>query len=188
MTHRLHPDIEAVRITEAQIKERVAALGAEISRDYDGKDLVMVGILKGATLFLADLVRQIETPLSFDFVSVGAYAKGTSSAGVVRILKDLDEAVESRHVLVIEDVINPRMSLRLSYLMENLKSRRAASVRVCTLLDKPARRNIPGGVEPDYCGFVVDEEYLVGYGLDYLGRYRSLPYIGVLKPIIYGGG
>jgi hypoxanthine phosphoribosyltransferase len=185
---RIHPDMEAVRITEEQIAKRVATLGEQISRDYEGKDLCLVGILKGSTLFMADLVRQITIPLSFDFVAIGSYGTQSKPSGVVRILKDLDEAVESRHVLVIEDVINPRMSLRLQYLLENLRSRRAASVRVCTLLDKPSRRNMPGGVEPDYSGFVMDEEYVVGYGLDYLGRYRSLPYIGVLKPIIYGGG
>jgi hypoxanthine phosphoribosyltransferase len=188
MEHNLHADIEAIRITEQQIRDRVAELGAQIARDYEGKDLILVGILKGATLFLADLVRQIDIPISFDFVSVGSYGRGASAAGVVRILKDLDEPVESRHVLVIEDVVNPRMSLRLSYLLDNLKSRRAASVRVCTLLDKPARRLYAGGVEPDYVGFLVEEEYVVGYGLDYDGRYRSLPYVGVLKPVIYGGG
>ncbi|MDX1930966.1 MAG: hypoxanthine phosphoribosyltransferase [Capsulimonadales bacterium] len=188
MAHFPHSDIETIRITEKQIQERVAALGAEISRDYEGKDLYLVGVLKGATLFLADLVRHIEIPLSFDFVAIGSYGRETRSSGVVRILKDLDEPVESRHVLVIEDVMDPRMSLRLSYLLDNLRSRRAASVKVCTLLDKPSRRRIVGGVGPDYCGFIVEEEYVVGYGLDYLGRYRSLPYIGVLKPVIYGGG
>ena len=181
-----HPDIADIRITESEIATRVAALGQEISRDYEGKDLVLVGILKGATLFLADLVRRIEVPLAFDFVAIGSYGADTRSSGVVRILKDLDEAVESRHVLVIEDVIDKRSTLRLSYLVENLRSRRAASVRVCTLLDKPVRRE--SDVRADYRGFLVDEEYVVGYGLDYLGRYRSLPYIGVLKPEIYGGG
>lgn len=183
-----HPDIEAVRLSESEIAERVAALGREISQAYEGKDLILVGILTGSTLFLADLVRRIEIPLAFDFVSVSSYGKDTRTSGVVRILKDLDEPVESRHVLVVEDVMNPRMSLRLAYLLENLRSRRAASVRVCTLLDKSSRRHTAGTIDPDYCGFVVDEEYLVGYGMDYLGRYRSLPYIGVLNPIIYGGG
>jgi hypoxanthine phosphoribosyltransferase len=183
---RPHPDIAQVRITEEEIAERVRTLGAEISRDYDGKDLVLVGILKGAALFLSDLVRHIDTPLSFDFVAIGSYGADTRSSGVVRILKDLDEPVESRHVLVIEDVTDPLMRTRLAYLLENLRSRRAASVKVCTLLDKPSRR---AGERPaDYRGFTVDEEYVVGYGLDYAGRYRSLPYIGVLKPEIYGGG
>lgn len=183
-----HSDIEAIRLSEAEIAERVTALGQEISRDYEGKDLILVGILTGSTLFLADLVRRINIPLSFDFVAVSSYGSDTRSSGVVRILKDLDEPVESRHVLVIEDVMNPRMALRLSYLLDNLRSRRAASVRVATLLDKTSRRRVAGTIIPDYCGFDVDEEYLVGYGMDYLGRYRSLPYIGVLKPIIYGGG
>ena len=150
---RLHPDMEEVRITQNAIAGRVRELGQQISADYDHKDLVIVGILKGATLFLADLVREISIPLSFDFVAIGTYGGEGKSSGVVRILKDLDEAVESRHVLVVEDVINPRMSLRLSYLVDNLKSRRAASVRVCTLLDKPSRRRfVPGGLEPDYAG------------------------------------
>ena len=183
-----HPDIETVRITEEQIRARVAALGAEISRDYEGKDLCIIGVLQGSVLFLADLVRQIEIPLSFDFVAIGSYGRESRSSGVVRILKDLDEPVESRHVLIVEDVMEPLMSLRLSYLMDNLRSRRAASVKVCTLLDKPSRRRMVGGAGPDYCGFIVEEEYVVGYGLDYAGRYRSLPYIGVLKPVIYGGG
>src|SRR5690348_904821 len=116
---RPHPDIAHIRITEQEIAERVAALGAEISRDYEGKDLVMVGVLKGATLFLADLVRSIDIPLSFDFVAIASYGADTRASGVVRILKDLDEPVESRHVLIIEDVLNPRMALRLSYLLDN---------------------------------------------------------------------
>ena len=183
-----HSDIEAVRLSEQEIAAKVGELGAEISRDYEGKDLILVGILTGSTLFLADLVRRIEIPLSFDFVAVSSYGSDTRSSGVVRILKDLDEPVESRHVLVVEDVMNPRMALRLSYLLDNLRSRRAASVRIVTLLNKTSQRRTPGAISPDYCGFEADEEYLVGYGMDYLGRYRSLPYIGVLKPIIYGGG
>jgi hypoxanthine phosphoribosyltransferase len=182
----LHPDIESVRITEAEIATRITALGAQISQDYEGKELVLVGVLTGATLFLADLVRRIHIPLSFDFVAIGSYG---NSSGVVRILKDLDEAVESKHVLVIEDVLDKQAARRIAYLTENLRSRRVASVRLCTLLDKPSRKQkAPEIPEPDYCGFTVEEEYVVGYGLDYAGRYRSLPYIGVLKEIIYGGG
>lgn len=189
MTEKIHPDIEAIRISEAEIAARVTELGASISRDYEGRDLVLVGILTGSTLFLADLVRRIDIPLSFDFVAVGSYGADTRSSGVVKILKDLDEPVESRHVLIVEDVLNPAMARRVAYLMENMSARRVASVRVCTLLDKPTRRRALGiNLEPDYRGFVVEEEYVVGYGLDYLGRYRSLPYIGVLKPVIYGGG
>jgi hypoxanthine phosphoribosyltransferase len=185
----IHPDIETIRITEEAIGVRITSLGAQISQDYDGKDLLIVGILTGATLFLSDLVRRIEIPLAFDFVSVSSYGPDTKSSGVVKILKDLDEAVESRHVLIVEDVLNPAMAKRLTYLMDLLSSRRVASIKVCTLLDKPNRRRALGiDLEPDYCGFAVEEEYVVGYGMDYQGRYRSLPYIGVLKPVIYGGG
>lgn len=185
-SRRPHPDIAEIRITEDEIAARVGALGAEIARDYEGKDLVLVGILKGAALFLADLVRHVDIPLSFDFVAIGSYGAPTRSSGVVRILKDLDESVESRHVLVVEDVMDRVMTLRLSYLLDNLRSRRAASVRVCSLLNKPVRRDTDA--RADYQGFTVDEEFVVGYGLDYNGKYRSLPYIGVLKPEIYGGG
>ncbi len=184
----LHPDIAEVRITAEQIAERVRVLGQQISHDYEGKDLVMVGILTGATLFLADLVRAMDIPLSFDFVAVGSYGEGTKASGVVRIMKDLEEPVESRHVLVIEDVMNEKLSLRLRYLLENLRSRRAASVRVCTLLDKtPPEKHDEAAALADYRGFEMPEEYLVGYGLDYTGKYRSLPYIGVLKPVVFGG-
>jgi len=189
-TKRPHPDLAEIRITEDEIAARVAELGRQISTDYEGKDLILVGILTGAALFMADLVRHIDVPLAFDYVAVQSYGEGTKSSGAVRILKDLDEAVESRHVLVVEDVTTQQISRRLAYLLDNLRSRRAASVRVITLLDKTPRerrvdRNAAGA---DYTGFHVDEQYVVGYGLDYLGRYRSLPYIGVLKPVIYGGG
>lgn len=138
---------------------------------------------------MADLVRQIDLPLAFDFVSIGSYGPDSKASGVVRILKDLDESVEGRHVVVVEDVLNPTMSRRVAYLLDNLRSRRVASLKLCTLLDKPTRRRALGSLlEPDYCGFIVEEEYVVGYGLDYDGRYRSLPYIGVLKPVVYGGG
>ena len=184
-----HPDVEAVRITEVEIAARIRDLGAQLSRDYAGKDLVMVGILTGATLFMADLVRAMDIPLAFDFVAVGSYGEGAKASGVVRIMKDLEEPVESRHVLVIEDIMNERLSLRMRYLLDNLRSRRAASVRVCTLLDKtPVEKRASVAALADYRGFEMAEEYLVGYGLDYGGKYRSLPYIGVLKSVVYGGG
>ena len=179
-------DVAQVLLTEAQLAERIAELGAQISRDYAGKDLMLICILKGANVFLADLVRQISLPLSYDFVAVSSYGADTKSSGVVRILKDLDESVESKHVLVVEDIVDTGLTLRLSYLLENLRSRRAASVKVCTLLDKPARRRMD--VPVDYYGFKVEDQFVVGYGLDYQGRYRNLPYIGILKPEIYGGG
>jgi len=182
----LEDDIVEVMLTEETLAKRVAEMGAEISRDYAGKDLMLICILKGANIFLADLVRQISIPLSYDFVAVSSYGADTKSSGVVRILKDLDESVESKHVLVVEDIVDTGLTLRLSYLLENLRSRRAASVKVCTLLDKPSRRRMD--VPVDYFGFKVEDQFVVGYGLDYQGRYRNLPFIGLLRPEIYGGG
>jgi len=182
----MEDDVAEVLLTEEQIRTRVAEMGAEISRDYAGKDLMLVCILKGANIFLADLCRQITIPLSYDFVAVSSYGADTKSSGVVRILKDLDESVESKHVLVVEDIVDTGLTLRLSYLLENLKSRRAASVKICTLLDKPSRRRVDLPV--DYCGFQVEDKFVIGYGLDYAGMYRNLPYVGILKPEIYGGG
>ncbi|MCW3060627.1 MAG: hypoxanthine phosphoribosyltransferase [Capsulimonas sp.] len=182
----LEEDVAEVLLTQEQIATRVAELGAQISLDYAGKDLMLICILKGANIFLADLVRQITIPVAYDFVAVSSYGADTKSSGVVRILKDLDESVESKHVLVVEDIVDTGLTLRLSYLLENLRSRRAASVKVCTLLDKPVRRRVD--VPVDYFGFKVEDQFVVGYGLDYQGKYRSLPYIGVLKPEIYGGG
>ena len=182
----MEEDVEQVLLSEEQIAQRVAEMGAQISQDYAGKDLMLVCILKGAHIFLADLVRQITLPLSYDFVAVSSYGADTKSSGVVRILKDLDESVESKHVLVVEDIVDTGLTLRLSYLLENLRSRRAASVKICTLLDKPSRRRMD--VPVDYFGFKVEDRFVVGYGLDYAGKYRNLPYIGILKPEIYGGG
>lgn len=182
----LRDDIAQVLVTEEQIAARVQELGRTISQDYEGKDLVLVGILKGAAIFLADLVRAITIPVSFDFVAISSYGADSRSSGVVRIIKDLDDSVVSKHVLVIEDIVDTGWTLRLSYVLENLRSRKAASVRVCALLDKPSRREL--GVNLDYNGFVVEDKYVVGYGLDYDGEYRSLPFIGVLKPEVYGGG
>lgn len=179
-------DIARVLLSAERIGERIAELGEEITRDYAGKDLMLVGILKGCSIFLADLVRSIRLPLAFDFVAVSSYGADTKSSGVVRILKDLDDSVESRHVLVVEDIIDTGLTLRLSYLLDNIRARRAASVKVCTLLDKPSRRRVE--VPVDYSGFTVEDQFVVGYGMDYQGRYRGLPYIGLLKPEVYGGG
>ena len=179
-------DIAQVLITEQQIRRRVKQLGKQISKDYEGNELVLVGILKGAAIFLADLVREITIPVDYDFVAISSYGADTRSSGVVRLLKDLDASIESKHVLVVEDIVDTGWTLRLSYIVENLRSRKAASVRVCTLLDKPSRRKVDVGI--DYNGFIVEDKYVVGYGLDYQGRYRSLPFIGIMKPEIYGGG
>jgi hypoxanthine phosphoribosyltransferase len=182
----LEEDISGVLLSEDQIRVRVAELGAQITADYAGKELVLVGILKGCALFIADLVREIKIPLSLDFVAVSSYGADTKSSGVVRILKDLDESVESKHVIIVEDIIDTGLTLRLSYLLDNIRARRAASVKVCTLLDKPSRRRVE--VPVDYCGFTVEDHFVVGYGMDYAGKFRSLPYVGLLKPEVYGGG
>lgn len=182
----LSNDIAQVLIPEENIQARVKELGEQISRDYAGKELVLVGILKGAAIFLADLVRHITIPVDYDFVAISSYGADTRTSGVVRLLKDLDSSIESKHVLVVEDIVDTGWTLRLSYIAENLRSRKAASVRVCTLLDKPSQRKVDVGI--DYYGFIVEDKYVVGYGLDYDGKYRSLPYIGILKPEVYGGG
>jgi len=169
-------DIEKILITEEQIKRRIKELGEEISRDYDGKDLVIVAVLRGAIVFLCDLIREISIPITLDFLSISSYS-GQTQTGVVRILKDLDQSIEGRHVILVEDIIDT--GLTLNYILKTLKARRPAGVRVCALLDKKARRIID--VRIDYLGFEIPDEFVVGYGMDYDQRYRSLPFIGVLK-------
>lgn len=176
-------DIEEILISEEDLQERIKTLGMQIAADYEGKDLVLVGVLKGAVLFMADIMRYINIPLSFDFMAMSSYGKDTKPSGVMRILKDLDEDVESRHVLIIEDIIDTGFSL--SYLTANLRSRNIASLKICTLLDKPDRRKV--NVKVDYNGFSIPNRFVVGYGLDFAQRYRNLPFIGVLKPEVYGG-
>ena len=173
--------IGEILLTEQQIQARVAEMGAEITRDYPAHDepLLLVGVLKGATLFLADLVRQIDRPLEFDFVAVSSYGAATQSSGEVRILKDLDAAVTGKHVLIVEDILDTGLTLRFSYLMESLIARHARSVKVCVLLDKPARRKVE--VPVDYRGFTIDDKFVVGYGMDYGELYRNLRCIGVVQ-------
>ncbi len=174
----MHPDGENILLLEEEIRTRVAELGAEISRDYAGEELLVVGILKGAMIFLADLVRNITVPVCFDFMAVSSYGSSTKSSGAVRILKDLDSGIEGRHVLIVEDIVDT--GLTLNYLVDNLKARGPVSLKICTLLDKPSRRVAP--VEIHYNGFIIPDEFVVGYGLDYKERYRNLPYVMVLKP------
>ncbi|MCG9966676.1 hypoxanthine phosphoribosyltransferase [Pelotomaculum terephthalicicum JT] len=182
----MHPDGEKILLTEEQLELQVAELGRRISQDYAGKEILVVGILKGAMVFLADLVRKITVPTYFDFISVSSYGSSTKSSGVVRILKDLDRSITGRHVLIVEDIIDT--GLTLNYLLENLSSRHPASIKLCALLDKPSRRLKPANINIDYCGFTIPDEFVVGYGLDYNERYRNLPYIMILSPKIYGGG
>ena len=173
-------DISEVLFSEDVLRERVEQLGAQIQRDYTGKNLLVVGILKGSFLFLSDLVRAINLPLKVDFMAVSSY-KGTKSTGVVKILKDLDRSVADRDLLVVEDIVDTGLTLK--YLIENLETRQPASIKVCSLLDKTAVRK--ENVDVSYSGFECPNAFVVGYGLDYNGRYRNLPYIGVLKPAVY---
>jgi hypoxanthine phosphoribosyltransferase len=172
-------DIERVLITEEQVKRRVKELGEEISHDYKGKDLVIVAVLRGAIVFLCDLIREISIPITLDFLSISSYS-GQTRTGVVRILKDLDESIENRHVILVEDIIDT--GLTLNYILKTLRARRPADIRVCALLDKKARRIVD--VQIDYVGFEIPDEFVVGYGMDYDQRYRSLPFIGILKRAI----
>lgn len=178
----MHSDLDRILVPGRDIEAKVAELGWKISRDYAGKQLLTVGILKGSTIFMADLVRAISIPVSFDFMAVASYGLSSSSSGVVRILKDLDESIEGQDVLLIEDIVDT--GLTLNYLLETLRTRNPASLRVCVLLDKPNRRRVE--VPIDYPGFVIPDEFVVGYGLDYGGRYRNLPDVWVLKPEVYG--
>lgn len=177
----IHADIATILIDAERLQARVATLGAQISADYQGRPIVLVGILKGAIFFLADLARAINGPVSLDFMAISSYGSQTQSSGVARILKDLDEPIGGREVLLVEDIIDS--GLTLSYVIEMLNRRSPASLRVCTLLDKARTRE--KHVQPHYTGFTVPDEFVVGYGLDYAQRYRNLPYIGVLKPDVY---
>jgi hypoxanthine phosphoribosyltransferase len=170
--------VSKVLIEEDAVATRVSELGAEISVDYAGKDLLLVGVLKGAVFFMADLMRDLSIPCEVDFMAISSYGASTDSSGVVRILKDLDINIEGRHVLVVEDIIDS--GLTLSYLIRNLESRNPASLEICALLTKPARREID--VDVRYTGFEIPNEFVIGYGLDFGERYRNLPYVAVLDP------
>jgi len=179
----MHNDVERVLFTEEELKTRVAELGARITADYQGKTPVIISVLRGSYIFMADLTRQIDLPCTVDFMAVSSYGSGTSSSGQVRIIKDLSESIEGKDVLVVEDILDSGNTL--SYLLEILQARDVASVKLCTLLDKPDRR--VRDIHADYVGFSVPDLFVVGYGLDYAERYRNLPYIGILKPEVYGG-
>jgi hypoxanthine phosphoribosyltransferase len=166
-----------ILIDEATLQARVAELGAAITRDYSDRDLLLVGVLKGAIFFMADLMRRIEMPCEVDFMAISSYGEGVDSSGVVRILKDLDMAIEGRDVLIVEDIVDS--GLTLSYLIRNLEARNPRSLDVCALLTKPERRE--NDVECRYIGFEIPNRFVIGYGLDFAERYRNLPYIGVLR-------
>lgn len=172
--------IQKVLLTEERIKTRIAELGQELAADYAGKTPVFVGLLKGVMIFYADMVRATQISCQMDFMCVSSYS-GTDTTGVIKLRKDVDTDLRGRHVVILEDIVDS--GLTLNYILEHLKSKEPASVRICALLDKPSRRKLP--VELDYVGFTIPNEFVVGYGLDYNEVYRNLPFIGVLKPEIY---
>lgn len=166
-----------VLLSEEVVDARIKALGEQISKDYEGKEVHLVGVLKGSVFFICELAKRITVPVTLDFMSVSSYGMDTKSSGVVRIVKDLDESIKGRDVIVIEDIVDSGNTL--SYLLEMLSDRNPESLRLCTLLDKPERRRKP--VKVDYVGFQIPDEFVVGYGLDYAQKYRNLPYVGVVK-------
>ena len=177
----MHADILRTVYTEEQIQNRVRELGAEISRDYGDEPVLLVAVLRGAAIFVADLSRAISSPVEMDFMAVSSYGSSTKSSGVVRILKDLDETIEGRHVLVTEDILDTGLTLK--YLLRNLASRKPKSLEVVALLSKEGKQRVP--ISCKYVGFDVPDEFVVGYGLDYAEKYRNLRYVGILKPEIY---
>jgi len=176
-------DISEILISSARIQERVRELGAAISRDYAGRDLLMVGVLRGVLFFMADLLRAVTIPVAVDFMAISRYGPSERTRGVVRFVKDLEEPIEGRHVLFVEDIIDTGFTL--GYILKNLRTRHPASLQVCVLLDKPRLRLID--LDIAYQGFEIPDRFVVGYGLDYRQRYRNLPFIAVLRPEVYAG-
>ncbi|MBQ2700752.1 MAG: hypoxanthine phosphoribosyltransferase [Clostridia bacterium] len=177
----LYQDLSQVLVTRDEIQAAVKKLGEDITRDYAGKEPMLVGILKGSVVFFADLIREIDLPMTMEFMAISSYGSATKSSGEVRIIKDLDKAITGRDVLIVEDIVDS--GLTLSFLKKTLEGRGAASIKIATLLDKPARRKVD--LKADYSCFEIPDEFVVGYGLDYDEKYRNLPDIGVLHPRIY---
>jgi hypoxanthine phosphoribosyltransferase len=179
--HGYGPDIDHVLLSEDQIRDKIGELAARVAADYAGREILLVGVLKGAVLFMSDFARALQIPSQMEFMAVSSYGSATSSSGIVRILKDLDRDITDKHVLVVEDIIDS--GLTLSWLLKNLGGRQPASLEVCTLLRKPDAVKVDVPVR--YVGFDIPNEFVVGYGLDYAERYRDLPYIGTLRPEVY---
>ena len=177
----LTADVERVLISEERLQTRIAALGRQITADYEGRDLILIGVLKGAVMFMVDLSRAIDLPISIDFMATSSYGESTQSSGVVRILKDLDRSIEGKDLLIVEDIVDTGLTLK--YLMDLLRERGPASIAVCALLNKQKSRK--ADVELAYVGFEIPDEFVVGYGLDYAEIYRNLPFVGVLSPSKY---
>ena len=173
--------VARVLITETELKTKVHELGARIAQDYQDKNPLLISVLKGATIFVSDLIRAMDIPLGIDFIATSSYGNGDASSGVVRILMDLESSIRGRHVLVVEDIVDTGNTLH--YLLSILSAREPASLKLCVLLDKPERRQKP--VRADYVGFEIPDYFVVGYGLDYAEKFRNLPFIGVLKPEMY---
>ncbi len=178
----LEKDIQEVLFSEEQLDRRVREIAAEINKDYEGKEIMLISVLRGSFVFMADLCRRIDLPCSLDFMSVSSYGKGTTSSGQVQITRDLSSDISGKHIIVVEDILDSGNTL--SYLLKLLEQRNPASIRLCTLLNKPDRR--VKHVDVHYCGFDIPDAFIVGYGLDYAEQYRNLPYIGILKPEVYG--
>jgi len=177
----MHSDLESVLFTEQEISHRVKELGAVLTAEYQDKNPLFICVLKGAVLFMVDLVKRVEVPIEMDFMAISSYGDSSKSSGVVRILKDLDRSVEGRHIVIIEDIVDT--GLTLNYLRDVLVRRGAATIKIAALFDKPDGRSVD--IHPDYCGFTVPNQFIVGYGLDYAEKYRNLPYVGVLKREVY---
>lgn len=177
----MREDVKKVLFDEEQLSKKVRELGEQISKDYKGKDLLVVGVLKGSVVFAADLIKSIDIPCEIDFMAVSSYGNSTESSGVVRILKDLDHSIEGKHVLLVEDIVDS--GITLTYLLKYLKARKAESIEIVSLLNKPERRT--ADLEVKYIGFEVPNEFIVGYGIDYAEKYRNLPFVGILDEKVY---
>ena len=179
---RMEQDIEEILLDKETIEKRVQELGAQLTKDYAGKEVVMIGILKGAVVFYADLARAMDIYMKMDFMGISSYGDAQKTSGIVRITKDIDSSITGKHVIIAEDIMDS--GLTLSHLIRLLHERKPKSIRVCCLLDKPSRRECD--LKPDYCGFTIPNKFVVGYGLAFQGQYRNLPYVGVRKPEVYG--
>ena len=177
----LHKDVESVLISQEKLENIVKSLAKQIEKDYNDKEFIMVGLLKGSMVFMADLMKQIDLDFSIDFMTASSYGSGTESSGKVKIVSDLTLSCEKKDILIVEDIIDSGNTL--NFVINYLMTKGADSVRVCTLCDKPSRRKVP--LTPDYCGAEIPDDFIVGYGLDYAERYRNLPYIGILKRSVY---
>ena len=179
----MHKDVEQILYTEEELRQRVKELGCQITADYAGRSPLLISVLRGSYIFMADLTRSINLDVTVDFMSVSSYGAGTVSSGQVEIKKDLSASIEGKDLIIVEDILDSGNTL--FYLMDVLRARKPASIRICTLMDKPERRTKP--IKADYVGFTIPDAFIVGYGLDWAEKYRNLPYVGVLKPGVYNG-